>query len=385
MKHISPSRLAYAEKCPRFTPSDLPSTAAEAGTRYHDVMEHLVTLPVDEWDAHIAALRVAPDTRGLCEASADRIRGFFGLGLPVVPRKEIMISPDGPTPCDPGIYPECTVETWPGKKGRIDLLVVPAVGTGFICDYKSSRNEADFELQLGGYAVALRRLCGPWAQLTGTIIAPRLDELEDYVWDDDAVVAMSERISRIEELADNPFTAGHCGGHCAYCKWCGQCPFQARDLQALAPVESGAAELAVRVLYSPSTPEERSRRRDFLSWCEAFVKAAKDDDKAYFNADPDATLPGYKIVRSRGRRTLDKTRCGELYARLKSELALDDTTLLSASTPNREALVEVLSLSLGVPKAEAARDYDRVADEFMTEGAPILSLRRALATSHRSE
>lgn len=376
MKHISPSRLAYVEACPRFTPAETSGAAADAGTCYHEIMEHLATVPVDGWDGYIAGLQVAPDTRGLVEASADRIRGYFSMGLDVKPNHRLSISPDGPTPREPGLYPECEVETWPGKKGRIDLLVVPAQGVGIICDYKSSRNEADFELQLGGYAAALRRLCGPWTQLTGTIIAPRLDELEDYVWDDANVVALSERISRIEELADNPFTAGRCGGHCAYCKWCGHCPHQARELQALAPEESGAAQLAVRVLYSPETPEERSHRRDFIAWCEAFVKAAKEDDKAYFNADPDAGLPGYKIVRSRGRRTLDKSRAGELYAKLKSELALDDTTLLSASVPNKDALVEVLALTLGETKTEASRIYDRTVDEFMQEGAPVTSLRR---------
>ena len=392
MRHYSPSHLCSLSLCPRFTPSEDGSEAADYGTLFHDTIQKVIATvkPVD-YEAVVDSLDRSDEMKTDLKEALRQANMFLCLGLPVSENKVFRYE-DGLESIEPGVYLECSIELWPDdrrrKVGRIDMLAVPSAGTAVIVDWKTNRVDADFTWQLDSYVGALYRLVRkPWRQVTAKVIAPKLDVHDDIVYDAATARAREADILRVEERASNPFSPPSPGpAQCKYCECAAkmQCPVYRQFATERHPEAGFPAEYIdqaqpvvrnVPILKAPRTLEERAYRRDWATVAAAIVEFVKDDDKKFFDEHQDQSLPGYKVVRCLGRSSLDKDRLTELNRHLREVFGLSYEQLEASSVPDKEKIVEILALKLGTKKA-AELAFARETEAFSKRGASYCTISR---------
>lgn len=383
---VSPSALAATEHCPRFRPDGKENDAAAEGTLLHEKLQEMVSQPKNQWPAWIQLQDLSADHKGLLQVAAADLDALVEDGLPTYQEKRIKPRAGKPrkSPLRPGLYPELEIETTPGHHGYIDLLIVTWDGIGIIVDYKMVRSEKDYSLQLSSYAVYLHRLVPSFKLFEARIIAPRLyGDPEVHHWTEEDMPALAERIDRIEQMADDsgndPAILGQPGDQCTYCHWNGRCPYQAASIAKAFP-PSSEIPVAIpenRVMIHPETPEERGNRRSCIKFLEAFVKAAKEDDKAWveenggLKIDP-AAVPGWKISWRNGRSSLESDRLPEVRTALMEKLDFSIDDVLDVSDVSTGKVVERLSLKYGYPEKTAKAEMQKALDEFMRPAGKVL-------------
>lgn len=394
VERVSPSSLAATERCPRFRPDGKESQAAMDGTLFHELMEELVGLPREQWGAFVDMKDMSPDLRRLVQEAVTVLTGLVGDDLPVVPDYRVRPVKGRPrkSPLKPGLYPECELDRGQGRHGYIDLMVVTREGAVFILDYKTNRVEKDFSLQLAAYACDVNRLCPAHNMIVCQIIAPRLDDdaqLRLEIGPDD-FAKWNERIAGIEMMAsrsnNDPSIPGCPGDYCQYCHWndgesgVGMCPYMSSQTAAV-------AQYAVPQVYSPagravtvdtlrkpleSLPVEQvGLCREIISALESYIKARKDEYKAWTEAHPGVNPPGWKVSVVRGPSHLDKTRQQEIRERLRSQFGITDAELNENMTAVDVGLVaEFLVANCGYQKSKAPDAVKKALEPFMVPGTP---------------
>ena len=397
MKHHSPSHLCNLSLCPRCTPSEGTNDAAEYGTLFHETIQKIIaTSKPNEFDNRIDSLDCSEEMKSDLKEAIRQAGMFLSLGLNVSENRTFRYEDELET-IPEGIYLECSIELWPDdrrhKVGRIDMLVIPSPGVAIIADWKTNHADADFTWQLDSYAGALYRLVKkPWKQVTAKVIAPKLDEHEDIVYDERSVKAREAEILRVEERANNPFTPPSPGPvQCKYC-YCAEkmlCPayrefmasqFPDREFPAVHIAEAQPVLRSVPILKSPRTLEERAARRDWATVAEAIIGFVKEDDKKFF-AKPenaDAALPGYKVAHCSGKSSIDKDRLKELNEHLMETFGLSYAQMETSSEPVKAKVVELLALKLGTKKA-AELAWARETEKFSKRGAGYCTISREVS------
>lgn len=392
MRHYSPSGLCNLSLCPRWIPCESTNDAAEYGTLFHEkIQKTIATVKPVDYDAFVDSLAVSDEMKSDLKEALRQAGMYLCLGLPVSENKVFRYE-DGLETIEPGVYLECSIELWPDdrrhKVGRIDMLVVPSKDTAVVVDWKSARADADFTWQLDSYVGALYRLVKkPWRQVTAKVIAPKLDVHDDIVYDAAAARAREADILRVEERASNPFSPPSPGpAQCKYCECAArmQCPVYRQFATERHPEAGFPAEYIdqaqpvvrnVPILKAPRTLEERAYRRDWATVAAAIVEFVKEDDKKFFDEHQDQSLPGYKVVRCLGRSSLDKDRLTELNRHLREVFGLSYEQLEASSVPDKEKIVEILSLKLGTKKA-AELAFARETEAFSKRGAGYCTISR---------
>lgn len=383
MNVVSPSSLAATEACPRFRPDGKENDAAQEGTLLHEKLEEMVQQPKPQWEAWIQLQELSAEHKGLLQVAAADLNPLVDDDMPVFPDKVVkpryrqgrLLNQT----LKPGLYPECEIETAPGRHGYIDLLIVTRDGVAIVIDYKMVRNAKDYELQLGAYAMYLHRLVPTLQLFECRIIAPRLyGDPEVHEWTADDLAAIEARIEAITKRADDsandPRIAGHPGDACQYCHWNGTCPYQAATLNSVVPIGSS---LDTNALTHPASVADRGMRRKYLKLMEAFVKAAKEDDAAWveehggLRIDP-SCVPGWKLSWRNGRASLDKDRMTEVRTALMEKLSFDIDDVMSVSDVSLTKIVERLSLKYGYSEKVAKAEIQKALDEFMAVGGKVL-------------
>lgn len=391
---ISPSALSATEECPRFRPNGEDNVAATEGTILHELMENLVQQPKASWNEWIRTLDIGIEFRELLERGASMLLPLVDDGMSIFTdkiikpryRKGKLLNQR----IAPGLYPECEIETAPGRHGYIDLLIVTHEGTAVIVDYKFVRMEGhDYTLQLGAYAVSLKRLVPSLELFDCRIIAPRLyGEPETHMWTSADLEGISQRISGIERRADdsanNPSIPGYPGQQCEYCHWSGRCPYQAQAVTAVTVAEEESSVLpriTADELMNPSTPEIRAKRRAFIKPLEAAIKKWKDQDKAFMadhTSEPDI-LPGFKATWANSPSYVDKSKAMEIRAVLVGRgLSLD--LVDRCFVPDRAKIVEAYAEppehgGFGMSEKTARTEVDKDLNPFMRQsGEKVLRI-----------
>ena len=323
VQKVSPSALAATEMCPRFRPDGKENDAAVDGTLMHEFAEQLVQVPRDQWDGWIATRDASPDMKGMLEEIAATLRTIITEDMPVFTNYRMRLRAGKPrkTPLKPGLYPECELERGSGRHGYIDLLVCTSEGLVYVLDYKSSRIEHDFSLQIAAYACDVNRLCPAHENFICQIIAPRLedDAQQRLEIGPEELKSWNERIAHIEEVADRSANDDSIRGvpceACQYCHWCGSCKFQASATQAVAEVvnedqvtvsaKTGKTTIVqalanlvgpngpyagevvtAQTFLNPPTPAQRGLRRACMKFLETFIESAKEDDRTWAGQFP---------------------------------------------------------------------------------------------------
>jgi hypothetical protein len=383
---VSPSALAATEECPRYRPNGEDNVAATEGTILHELMENLVQQPKDQWAEWTRTLDVSVEYRELAERAASMLTPLVDDGLPVVADKVIKPRYRKGRLLNqrlaPGLYPECEIETAPGRHGYIDLLIVTHEGTAIIVDWKFVRQEGhDYTLQLGAYAVNLHRLVPTLEVFDCRILAPRLyGEPEAHLWTAADLEGIASRIASIEKRADDsandPSIPGTPCQSCEYCHWSGRCPYQAQAVTTVTSAEEGSAvlpRLTTAQLMDPPTPEVRAMRRAFIKPLEAAIKKWKDQDREFMAdhvSEPDI-LPGFRATWAKSPAYVDKSKATEIRSVLVGRgLSLD--LVDRCFVPDRAKIVEAYAEppergGFGMSEKEARTEADRDLNPFMRQ------------------
>ena len=384
---ISPSALQATETCPRYRPNGETSAVAAAGTIFHEAMENLMSVPKSGWSEYIRRQDVSAEQRELMEKAAEAVADIVAEGMPVHVDRRLKMRAGRPrrSPLPAGLYPELEIETGQGRHGYIDLLVVDEAGVAHVVDWKSDFVEHDHELQLAAYAVNLHRLCPAHKTFDCLIVAPRLGEdNERHTWTEEDLVALADRISRIETRADEAMwddSIASCPGeYCQYCHACGRCRAQSLDaLEAVpADAEPPIPKPTLQCLMNPATPEDRGYRRKFIKPLEAAIAAWKKQDAVFleeYGRDNPLVIPGFKATWARKPSHLNKSPEAQPRIRnvLMGELGMSEMDLLDCSPVDRKLLVEFLTKSpdlggRGMSEKEAKKSVEEALGPFMVRG-----------------
>lgn len=407
---VSPSSLAAVEQCPRYRPGGEDTQASLDGTMFHEYMETIVGLPREQWDEFTEKQEMSNDMKWLVRGAVETLKSLLLEKLDPVPDYRIKFK-RGHQPflktkrLKPGLYTECEVELGNGRHGFLDLMIVPPEGPVTIIDWKSSRLEHDYTLQLGRYAVAVNDLCPRHDQFICCVVAPRLGEeaqLRLPVGDVE-LDKLRKRIEVIERRADwssNDDSIPGCPSDaCQYCRYNGRCKYQSQVMvgvvgevvakpTSVCPVEDESTAKAVdayralatgpfagvRLTLTPQTDAERGFRRAALKAVADIFDAVKKDDAKWVEEHPGQTeVPGFKISVTRGRTSLDKSRQDEFRAAVVASYGLTDQEVLRCSAIDVGMLTDYLVDVRGAGKPAAVeKDVKRIMEPFTVSGAPTV-------------
>lgn len=421
---ISPSSLGYNDLCPGFRSSGESNAASDDGTLYHEHMEKLCALGPDGRDLYLEKAEMSNDMKWLVRESLKELNSFLTEALPPKPNFR-MVRRRGTNvflktkKLEPGVYTECEVDLGGGRHGYIDCMIVPSDGPVTIIDWKSSRNDHDYSLQIRRYAVAVNDLCPMHSEFVCCIVAPRLSaecQLRLPMAKAD-IDAARDKVREIEERVDRMAVDATVGGHpsdaCQFCRWSGQCRFQNQYVDGAKPVleGDGAAELAgrtmdqattdsqektakatvsavnvfreltkpgsvfggVKLTLNPSTPEERGLRRIVMKTMANIFDAVKADDAKWIADHPGTVaVPGFKIQEQRGRPSVPKENETDMRAAFVAKYGLTSDEVMDCSTFDPGKVVDVLVTSRGYKKTEAKAEVDRVKEPFTVRGANVV-------------
>ena len=421
---VSPSSLAAVEKCPRFRPSGEETEASADGTLFHEHMEAICQLPRGQWDDYVEKTEMSNDMRWLVRASVRELGSLLLEDLPPVPDFRIKYRKGGQPflktkRLKPGVYTECEVELGGGRHGYIDLMIVPEDGPVYIVDWKSSRNDHDYTLQIVRYAVAVNDLCAQHLDFICCVVAPRLGEESQLRLPvgPTELADMRRRVAEIEARADqsaNDDTVPGCPSEaCAFCHWSGMCKYQGQYVEGAKPLADSTEALAVaernleaastdndkkkaktifnsvnafraltgpgavydgvRLTLQPQTPAERGLRRLVLKTLDDIFEAVKKDDARWIAQNPGTVeLPGYKIQTQRGKAVVPPENAAEMRKAFVAKYGLTDDEVLECSEFSTSLLVDLLVDKRGMKKTPAKAEVDKVKEPFTVRGAEVV-------------
>lgn len=392
-----PSSLPHLWQCARFVSrpdnrekKDSIDEAADEGTMLHAKMEALADVPLAGWDAAIEKdPDLSPHQVTLVKEAADQVRDLFAMGLKPVTKKSLGLTealgadgfrhtlPQAASDCDMRVFAEVGVDPVVCKPGTADLAAVFG-NRAVLVDYKTVYVVRDHDLQMKAYVVGLFEALPAVNFVEVRIVTPRLRDAHEpvtYIRARDFEDLRSE-LSELVERALDEFTPGCPGEACAFCKGNGRCPYQWSSLRDV-PVEEAALSVpdAWKPLLAVATPDLRGRRRRLVKWLEAFVDAAKEDDKAWARDNPDAALPGFVKSVSIGRPSLDRDRLPEVNRALMSAFGIGEKAYIEYVIPDKERLAEYVGLMHGVSAEQAKRDIATALAPYVKRGEDIVSFR----------
>lgn len=411
IRRVSPSALAATEHCPRFRSDSKESQAAIDGTMFHEFMEQIVDVPRDQWPGWIATRQASPDMKGMLEVASAELAAIVVEDMQVFHNFRIRPVRGKPrkSPLKPGLYPECEVDRGGGSHGYLDLLVVTPEGLTYILDWKTSRVEKDFSLQLAAYAVDVNRLCPAHTGFICRIVAPRLDDeaqIELRLGEAD-LAKWAARIAGIELRADQSSNDDSIPGcpsdACGFCHWAGKCKYQAAATGAVLAVNPGDITLrsektgrqtvvqslaslvgpggpyegevvTSETFTSPATVGQRGLRRACIKFLEKMIEACKDDDATWAEQYNDSQIkdlvPGFSIARVRGRSSLDMSRMAEMREAVMAQFGMSIEDVFECSSIDRKLLADSLVNVNGWTRKKAEDSIKKVLEGFTTPGAP---------------
>lgn len=384
----SPSRLVYVEACPKFKPTPFQSDAASEGIDLHAALEELVSKS-EPWEYQNFIINDTDhnwtqEQKGLLCKAAESLSGIIGeysenfmcrayrdCDMSTVARD---VRPDS---VFPGLYPEIKIKVGEGRHGFIDLLIINENKEAIIVDYKFVRSSSDFELQLAAYAVALNKSLPFIKKIKAVIIDPYLSDTENamlqWEYDERKLREYEAIIDKIDESVDDPNCFPKPGSHCERCKFNGKCVYQAKTVGF--GLDFSVSRLTE--ILQANNDEDRALRRDFMKCAEALVASIKDDDKAYFDKNPDAELPGWKKTMMAGRTTLDKDQASAINETILSTFpSVEPRDILGLAVPDVTQLTELLSFKTGFPVETVKGQLNVALEPFMKRGASYVVLRK---------
>lgn len=393
-----PSALPHLEACPRWSPRpDKPDElkdgldeAADEGTLVHAKMEHLATLPPDEWDVAIDAdADLSADLRQVVKDCAAQVSDLFIFGLPVVNKKTLWLNPDEHYELyemvnaeinkgfEDGIYCEVGVDPGVTAPGTADLVLVQG-NRAVLVDYKTNRVLRAHDRQQQAYVLGVFAALPQVDSVESRLVCPRLgiDAHPPTMYARNGIPALEAELEGIVALAADPFEPGCPGAQCAFCAGNGRCPWQAASLRDIpADVTALVAPAAWQAILKPETPEIRGQRRALVKWLDGFIEAVKEDDKAWALENPNVPLPGWTKSVGLGRASLDDTKLKGANESLSLTFGLPYDTLVSFLKPDKAKLAEFLALVRGMSDEEAKKEVSKALAPFEKRGAPIISFR----------
>ena len=421
---VSPSSLAAVEKCPRFRPNGEETEASADGTLFHEHMEAICQLPREEWDEYVEKTEMSNDMRWLVRGAVRELGSLLLEKLPPVQDFRIKFR-KGNQPflktkrLKPGLYTECEVELGGGRHGYIDAMVVPVDGPVYIIDWKSSRNDHDYTLQIMRYALAVNMLCPLHDAFICCVVAPRLSEdsqLRIPVGNEE-LAEFAKRVAAIEERADrsaNDDTVPGCPSEaCVWCRWSGMCKYQGQYVEGASKVMEGGGALQLasegvdkastdsqlkaaktvfnsvnvfrqltapggvfagtRLTLQPQTLAERGLRRLVLKTMADVFEAVKKDDARWVMQSPGTVeLPGYRIQTQRGKASVPAENMEDMKKAFIAKYALDDQEVAACSEFSTSLLLDHLVDKRGMKKTAAKAEIDKVKEPFTVRGAEVV-------------
>ena len=422
IQKVSPSALAATETCPRFRPDGQDSAASIDGTLMHELAEQLVSVPRGGWESWIGSQMASLEMKAMLGQIADELASLVPEELPVFANFRLRPVRGQPrkSPLRAGMYPECEIDRGGGRHGYIDLMVVTREGLVYVLDYKSSRVEHDFSLQLGAYACDVNRLAPAHTQFVCRIIAPRLgeDAQQELALGPEELKAFNERIAKIEARADQSANDDSIPGvpcdSCQYCHWAGTCRYQANatlavaetcttDMTTVSPkTEKVTVVQALRSLVgpggpyagetvdsttfvNPSTPRQRGLRRACLKFLEVAIDKAKAQDSKWAADVPADMLktivPGFSISYVRGRAAVKADQERESEETLALRFGLSPQERAEVSRVDKNRLIGLLVSVRGMSEKKANEEIDKCLEPYMVRGAPSVRWTPKLAAT----
>lgn len=411
IQRISPSALSATEHCPRFRPDGKDNAASIDGTLMHEFAEQMISVPKADRPAWISSQMASFEMKAMLAQMAEELESLVPEDLPVFENFRLRPVRGKPrkSPLKPGFYPECEIDRGGGRHGYMDVMVVTTEGLVYIIDWKSSRVEHDFSLQLGAYACDVNRIAPAHEHFVCRIVAPRLgDEAQqELVLGPEGLANFRARIAAIEERADRSANDDSIPGvpcdACQYCHWNGCCRYQASaslavseacttDLTTVSPKQQKVTVVQAlsslvgpggpyegepvdsTTFLNPSTPRQRGLRRACLKFLETAIAAAKDQDAKWAEALPAERLktavPGFTISMAKGRSTLDPANLGDVQDVLRSWFSLSDADIALVSRIDTKLLAESLVAERGYTEKRAKDEIGKCLEPFMRCGAP---------------
>ena len=411
IQRISPSALSATEHCPRFRPDGKDNAASIDGTLMHEFAEQMISVPKADRSAWISSQMASFEMKAMLAQMAEELERLVPEDLPVFENFRLRPVRGKPrkSPLKPGFYPECEIDRGGGRHGYMDVMVVTTKGLVYIIDWKSSRVEHDFSLQLGAYACDVNRIAPAHEHFVCRIVAPRLgDEAQqELVLGPEGLASFRARIAAIEERADRSANDDSIPGvpcdACQYCHWNGCCRYQASaslavseacttDLTTVSPKQQKVTVVQAlsslvgpggpyegepvdsTTFLNPSTPRQRGLRRACLKFLETAIAAAKDQDAKWAEALPadrlKTAVPGFTISMAKGRSTLDPANLGDVQDVLRSWFSLSDADIALVSRIDTKLLAESLVAERGYTEKRAKDEIGKCLEPFMRCGAP---------------
>lgn len=411
IQRVSPSALSATEHCPRFRPDGKDNAASIDGTLMHEFAEQMISVPKADRSAWISSQMASFEMKAMLAQMAEELERLVPEDLPVFENFRLRPVRGKPrkSPLKPGFYPECEIDRGGGRHGYMDVMVVTTEGLVYIIDWKSSRVEHDFSLQLGAYACDVNRIAPAHEHFVCRIVAPRLgDEAQqELVLGPEGLANFRARIAAIEERADRSANDDSIPGvpcdACQYCHWNGCCRYQASaslavseacttDLTTVSPKQQKVTVVQAlsslvgpggpyegepvdsTTFLNPSTPRQRGLRRACLKFLETAIAAAKDQDAKWAEALPAERLktavPGFTISMAKGRSTLDPANLGDVQDVLRSWFSLSDADIALVSRIDTKLLAESLVAERGYTEKRAKDEIGKCLEPFMRCGAP---------------
>ena len=411
IQRVSPSALSATEHCPRFRPDGKDNAASIDGTLMHEFAEQMISVPKADRSAWISSQMASFEMKAMLAQMAEELERLVPEDLPVFENFRLRPVRGKPrkSPLKPGFYPECEIDRGGGRHGYMDVMVVTTEGLVYIIDWKSSRVEHDFSLQLGAYACDVNRIAPAHEHFVCRIVAPRLgDEAQqELVLGPEGLANFRARIAAIEERADRSANDDSIPGvpcdACQYCHWNGCCRYQASaslavseacttDLTTVSPKQQKVTVVQAlsslvgpggpyegepvdsTTFLNPSTPRQRGLRRACLKFLETAIAAAKDQDAKWAEELPvdrlKTAVPGFTISMAKGRSTLDPANLGDVQDVLRSWFSLSDADIALVSRIDTKLLAESLVAERGYTEKRAKDEIGKCLEPFMRCGAP---------------
>lgn len=306
---LSPSKLAYYEACPVFWQEPMQkSEAAEEGDRLHEAVEKRDLSLLDDPEQKEAANQCLTYIRQLAPNPG-------GQGN--------MLQVDT-------IYEEMWLESDIGKKGRADLIILPASDRklAHLVDFKFGKQPVEHaatNAQGVDYAYRVFRKFPDVERVQVHFIMPRQKDVTFHEFNRETdYPKMRERILNVHRSVNDPFKkpTPNLEKACQYCSLKARCPALGENAVSLArrfellPVPEDFAP------HAPRTPEERGLAQELA---DLLIKWGEDVKSQNTAAVMDgAEADGFRVQSRRGNTSVSDSISFAREISQKFDLSLED-------------------------------------------------------------
>jgi hypothetical protein len=234
-------------------------------------------------------------------------------------------------------------------------------------------DDADDSLQVQAYMLGVLDNFPEIQTVIGTLTNPRTMSMSaDLRITRETAPGVIDRIKRIIERAEDPFSAPTPGSHCTKCKHAARCWALVPTIKASAGVVMpGILELLRDPETANPTPPMRTARAILRGIMERWCDAIKDADNEYIKAGNEPP-PGFRRqVRSTGLRIPERERMSAMSALRNA--GIGDDIIAAGCNIALGKVIDALTLAVGDKKLATKQVYDAVegiavegSTEFMT-------------------